>query len=294
MKLYHCGDRGRRRRHRRSIPQAKRVLERVAQKHDVSLRVSGFRLGRGALFPLGQHDARRRDRSAAALRRDSAGRRRPSRDSRSHHAERPAAAHPARVRSIRQRAPGVPLSRACRRRSPKQAGGEIDFVVVRENTEGEYAQVGGFVYQHQPEEVAIQTSVFTRRGIDRIVRFAFELARQAQQEEARHLDHQIQRAGLQHGAVGPRVPGGGRGVSRHRDRIAAGGCGGDELHPPAGELRCGGGLESVRRHPERHLGDHHRQHGPGGQRQSGSAAPRSLRCSSRCTARRRISPARAW
>ncbi len=55
-------------------------------------------------------------------------------------------------------------------------GGDIDFVVVRENTEGEYAQVGGFVYQHQPEEVALQTSVFTRRGIDRIVRFAFELA----------------------------------------------------------------------------------------------------------------------
>src|SRR4051794_33073299 len=66
--------------------------------------------------------------------------------------------------------PGVqsPLAR------PK--GGDIDFVVVRENTEGEYAQVGGFVYQFQPEEVAIQTSVFTRRGIERIVRFAFELA----------------------------------------------------------------------------------------------------------------------
>jgi tartrate dehydrogenase/decarboxylase/D-malate dehydrogenase len=51
------------------------------------------------------------------------------------------------------------------------------MVVVRENTEGEYAQVGGFVYQHQPEEVAIQTSVFTRRGIERVVRFAFDLAR---------------------------------------------------------------------------------------------------------------------
>lgn len=58
----------------------------------------------------------------------------------------------------------------------KARGGEIDFVVVRENTEGEYAQVGGFVYHLQPEEVAIQTSVFTRRGIERIVRFAFELA----------------------------------------------------------------------------------------------------------------------
>ena len=51
------------------------------------------------------------------------------------------------------------------------------MVVVRENTEGEYAQVGGFVYHEQPAEIAIQTSVFTRRGIDRIVRFAFDLAR---------------------------------------------------------------------------------------------------------------------
>lgn len=61
--------------------------------------------------------------------------------------------------------------------SPLARPGAIDMVVVRENTEGEYAQVGGFVYHHQPEEVAIQTAVFTRRGIDRVVRFAFELAR---------------------------------------------------------------------------------------------------------------------
>ncbi|MES1257109.1 MAG: tartrate dehydrogenase [Acidobacteriota bacterium] len=55
---------------------------------------------------------------------------------------------------------------------------EIDLVVVRENTEGEYAQVGGFVYHDQPEEVAVQTSVFTRRGVERVVRVAFELARE--------------------------------------------------------------------------------------------------------------------
>ena len=65
---------------------------------------------------------------------------------------------------------GVPSPLAGRK------GGEIDFVVVRENTEGEYAQVGGFLYQHQAEEVAIQTGVFTRRGIERVVRYAFELA----------------------------------------------------------------------------------------------------------------------
>src|SRR5262249_58850192 len=55
-------------------------------------------------------------------------------------------------------------------------GGDIDLVIVSETTEGEYAQVGGFVYHHQPEEVALQTSVFTRRGVERIIRFAFELA----------------------------------------------------------------------------------------------------------------------
>jgi tartrate dehydrogenase/decarboxylase / D-malate dehydrogenase len=58
----------------------------------------------------------------------------------------------------------------------RQAG-EIDMVVVRENTEGEYAQIGGFLYHHQPEEVAVQTSVFTRRGCERVIRHAFELAR---------------------------------------------------------------------------------------------------------------------
>ena len=54
--------------------------------------------------------------------------------------------------------------------------GDIDMVVVRENTEGEYAQIGGFVHQTHPAEVAIQTSVFTRHGVERIIRYAFELA----------------------------------------------------------------------------------------------------------------------
>ncbi len=58
-----------------------------------------------------------------------------------------------------------------------RAAGSIDMVVVRENTEGEYSPVGGFVYHHQPEEVAVQTAVFTRRGTERVIRYAFELAR---------------------------------------------------------------------------------------------------------------------
>ena len=55
--------------------------------------------------------------------------------------------------------------------------GDIDMIVIRENTEGEYANVGGFQYKGFPEEVAVQTSVFTRRGIERVVRYSFELAR---------------------------------------------------------------------------------------------------------------------
>ncbi|MBI2951199.1 tartrate dehydrogenase [bacterium] len=55
--------------------------------------------------------------------------------------------------------------------------GEIDLVVMRENTEGEYSNVGGRVYQGSDHEVAIQTSVFTRRGTERIIRYAFEAAR---------------------------------------------------------------------------------------------------------------------
>lgn len=53
----------------------------------------------------------------------------------------------------------------------------IDMVVIRENTEGEYAPIGGFVHHHHPDEVAVQTAVFTRHGCERVIRFAFELAR---------------------------------------------------------------------------------------------------------------------
>ena len=55
--------------------------------------------------------------------------------------------------------------------------GDIDMVVVRENTEGEYSQIGGRLYPGFSDEVAIQTSVFTRKGCERIIRHAFELAR---------------------------------------------------------------------------------------------------------------------
>jgi len=58
-----------------------------------------------------------------------------------------------------------------------KAPGSIDMVVYRENTEGEYAPVGGRHYEGTPNEVAIQTAIFTRRGCERIMRAAFEGAR---------------------------------------------------------------------------------------------------------------------
>ena len=57
-----------------------------------------------------------------------------------------------------------------------QAAGSIDMLVFRENTEGEYANVGGRLYPHSSHDIAIQTSVFTRRGCERIIRAAFEQA----------------------------------------------------------------------------------------------------------------------
>src|SRR6187200_3089371 len=54
--------------------------------------------------------------------------------------------------------------------------GDVDMLFLRENTEGEYSGVAGRAHQGLPSEVGIETSVFTRSGVERIVRHAFELA----------------------------------------------------------------------------------------------------------------------
>src|SRR5579871_4348720 len=157
------------------VPQAKRVLDQAARKHNLTFAFQDFDWGAqhyfrwGKMMPAGALDLLQ---PCDAILLGAVG-----------HPDIPdhttlnGLLLPIR-RSFDQYAnvrpaylyPGVPSPLAGRK------GGEVDFMVVRENTEGEYAQVGGFVYQHQPEEVAIQTSVFTRRGIERIVKFAFELA----------------------------------------------------------------------------------------------------------------------
>ena len=166
------------------MPEALKVVERLAPRHEASLRFEHFDWGtahyfvHGLMMPPG---ALERLRSFDAILLGAVG-----------HPDVPdhttlnglllpirrgfdqyACIRPAKLY------PGVP--------SPLKGKdpGSIDMIVVRENTEGEYSQVGGRLYAHTPAEVAIQTAVFTRRGVERIVRFAFDLARRRNQK--RHL-----------------------------------------------------------------------------------------------------------
>lgn len=75
--------------------------------------------------------------------------------------------------------------------------GDVDMVFVRENTEGEYAGVGGRVAEGTPDEVALQTAVYTRRGSERILRYAFQLA----QRRRRRLASVTKSNALQYTAV---------------------------------------------------------------------------------------------
>src|SRR5689334_1387606 len=72
--------------------------------------------------------------------------------------------------------------------------GSIDFCVVRENTEGEYSDVGGIVDAGTPGERVTQTAIFTRRGCDRVMRYAFELARRRR----KHVTSATKSNGLLH------------------------------------------------------------------------------------------------
>ena len=82
--------------------------------------------------------------------------------------------------------------------SPLKNGKDIDWVIVRENTEGEYSGSGGRVHKGLPEEIATETSVFTRVGVERIHRFAFELARK---RKRKHLTLVTKSNAQRHGMV---------------------------------------------------------------------------------------------
>lgn len=100
-------------------------------------------------------------------------------------------------------------------RSPlaDRVAGDIDFWVVRENNEGEYSSIGGRLYEGTDDEMVVQESVFTRRGVDRIIKYAFDLA---QTRAAKHLTSATKSNGIIHtmpywderfAAVAERYPG---------------------------------------------------------------------------------------
>ena len=72
--------------------------------------------------------------------------------------------------------------------------GEIDFCIVRENNEGEYSDIGGRLYEETDEEMAVQQTVFTRRGVNRVMRYAFELA----QKRNKHVTSATKSNGIIH------------------------------------------------------------------------------------------------
>ena len=72
--------------------------------------------------------------------------------------------------------------------------GQIDFTIVRENNEGEYSNIGGRLYEGTEDEMAVQQTVFTRRGVNRVLRFAFELAR----KRNKHLTSATKSNGIIH------------------------------------------------------------------------------------------------
>ena len=72
--------------------------------------------------------------------------------------------------------------------------GQIDFCIVRENNEGEYSNIGGRLYEGTDEEMAVQQTVFTRRGVNRVMRYAFELAR----KRNKHLTSATKSNGIIH------------------------------------------------------------------------------------------------
>ena len=151
-----------------------------------------------------------------------------------------------RLSPIRQPAPGAADGWGRSRRCVTAAPGDIDFYVVRENNEGEYSEIGGRLYAGTDFEMAMQQTVFTRRGCDRIMRYAFDLARRRK----KHVTSATKSNGIIH-----TMPYLGRALCRHRPRLSR-----HQDRPvphrhsdrafraPPGLVRCRRRLESVRRY----------------------------------------------
>ena len=157
----------------------------------------------------------------------------------------------------------------------KEAG-KIDLVIFRENTEGEYAPVGGRLYPGTPHETVMQTNVFTRRGTERIIRAAFE---HCVKRNKKNLVTSVTKSNAQafgmvfwdevFESVAADYPQ----IQTESLLVGPGGHGPGAL---ARGLRRDGGVQPVCRHHFRYRGGGHRKHGAGCQRQYQSGRDISL------------------
>ena len=140
--------------------------------------------------------------------------------------------------------PGVPGP--LRNKGPK----DIDFVCIRENTEGEYSGVGGRAHRGMANEVAVQTSVFTRAGVERVLRYGFELARKRPRHElvSATKSNALQYSMVFWDEVFAQLQ---ERVSRRRLPAVSRRCPGGTFYHRAGEPGCGGGLKPVWGYPHR-------------------------------------------
>ena len=96
---------------------------------------------------------------------------------------------------------------------------DIDFVVVRENTEDLYCGVGGFLKKGTPDEVAMQTAVYTRKGCERCIRWAFDYTRKRNKKKTAYPGGQDERAHLRPRPVVADLPGRRPRISGHQGRL---------------------------------------------------------------------------
>ena len=177
--------------------------------------------------------------------------------------------------------PGVPTPLA----DHVVAGKEIDFVVVREGTEGLYVGNGGVVRTGTPAEIATEVSVNTAYGVERVIRDAFDRATRRRNKITLVHKHNV----LVHaGGLWRRLF---ESVAREYPSVAT-----DYLHVDAATIFLATDParfdvivtdNPVRRHPHRSCRCRHGRHRVGGERATSIRRTRFPRCSSRCMARRR-------
>ncbi len=171
--------------------------------------------------------------------------------------------------------------------------GEIDLIVVREGHRGPVHRApAATMHQGTPAEVATEESLNTRHGVERVIRDAFARASSARAAQG-DAGAQDQRAHPRRWPVGPHLRRGRGRVPGDQHRVPARRRGRHVPRDATAALRRGRHRQPVRRHPHRHRRGRHRWHRAGRERLHQPGAGSTRRCSSRSTARRPTSPARA-